>query len=402
MKKEKKPFRGKGGQGQKDLAEPELFRGPISVLLLRWYDAHKRDLPWRGESPRDPYKVWVSEIMLQQTRVETVKDYYASWMEHFPDVASLAAAEEDEVLRHWQGLGYYSRARNLHTAAREVMDVYDGHIPETREEISRLKGIGEYTAGAILSFAYGKRETAVDGNVLRVFARLFNIEKNILSVPVKKEITALVQACQTPERPGDFNEALMDLGSGICIPGTPRCDECPLLSVCEARAAGREAKLPLRITKKEIPREKIAVCIACRPEKENGPFLYLLHRRPAKGLLAGMWEFPCGSGSDAAGSLAALQDNLAVPGLFCRCGTEAVQRLKHVFSHKIWEMSVYVGIVQTAQGERAGGRQPEQESTLPEDWCWVPEENLHEYTLAGPHTKILKNWLDIKKSYLVE
>ena len=153
-------------------AEPDLSAGSWAPLLLAWYDAHRRDLPWRTPAPRDPYRVWVSEIMLQQTRVETARGYYLRWMEHFPDIASLAAADPDDVLRQWQGLGYYSRARNLQTAAQEIMTRYGGRMPDTRDAIRTLKGIGDYTAGAIASFAFGRREPAVDGNVLRVFARL--------------------------------------------------------------------------------------------------------------------------------------------------------------------------------------------------------------------------------------
>ena len=225
---------------------------------MQWYDKYKRTLPWRTESPRDPYKVWVSEIMLQQTRVEAVKSYYTNWMEHFPDIPTLAAAEEEDVVRQWQGLGYYSRARNLHTAVREVMEHYGGKVPETREEIRKLKGIGDYTAGAILSMAYGKRETAVDGNVLRVFARIYNMEDNILSAKVKKVITELVKTRQDAARPGDFNEALMDLGATVCIPG----------GVCLAKKAGKENEIPLRITKKEVPVEPITVFVVKRKQEE--------------------------------------------------------------------------------------------------------------------------------------
>lgn len=164
-----------------------------SSLLLDWFDAHGRDLPWRDESPRDPYKVWVSEIMLQQTKVETVRPYYDSWMERFPNIKSLAAASQDEVLRQWQGLGYYSRARNLHEAVQEVQAKYGGRVPDTKKEVRALKGVGDYTAGAILSLAYGKKEAAVDGNVLRIFARLYDIEENVLTTAVKKQVAALVE-----------------------------------------------------------------------------------------------------------------------------------------------------------------------------------------------------------------
>ena len=221
-----------------------LLNSDWTPLLMQWYDKYKRTLPWRTESPRDPYKVWVSEIMLQQTRVEAVKSYYTNWMEHFPDIPTLAAAEEEDVVRQWQGLGYYSRARNLHTAVREVMEHYGGKVPETREEIRKLKGIGDYTAGAILSMAYGKRETAVDGNVLRVFARIYNIEDNILSAKVKTEITELVKTRQDTARPGDFNEALMDLGATVCIPGQPRCEVCPLLGCAWRKRQGRKMRFP--------------------------------------------------------------------------------------------------------------------------------------------------------------
>lgn len=376
-----KPAMRKKKSKNRDISEADMFSEPLSVLLLRWYDGHKRDLPWRGSSPRDPYRVWVSEIMLQQTRVEAVKEYYANWMERFPDVASLAAAEEDMVLKQWQGLGYYSRARNLHTAAREIMETYGGRIPETREEIRKLKGIGDYTAGAILSFAYGKREVAVDGNVLRIFARLFAIEGNILSSAVKNKIARLAADCQDPVRPGDFNEALMDLGSAVCVPGIPRCGECPLISVCKAKEAGRETELPLRVTKKDIPEEEITVCIVRLPDHggaagEGGAFYYLLHRRQAKGLLAGMWEFPSGSG---AGGYEALQNRLADQGIDCRWSARPVWRLRHVFSHKIWVMAVYEGLARSGRPEIRA-----------EDRIWVKAEDLGNYTLAGPHNKILR------------
>ena len=340
---------------------------------MDWYDAHKRDLPWRTESPRDPYKVWVSEIMLQQTRVEAVKSYYTNWIEHFPDIPALAAAEEDEVVRQWQGLGYYSRARNLHTAVREVMETYGGKMPETREEIRKLKGIGDYTAGAILSMAYGKRETAVDGNVLRVFARIYNIEENILSAKVKKEITELVKARQDAERPGDFNEALMDMGAMVCIPGQPRCEVCPLSGVCKAKAAGKETSIPLRLTKKEVPAEPVTVFVVRARE------LYLLHRRSSKGLLAGMWEFPncVGEGGQGKETLTA---ELSAIGVRAEEVSGPVQQIRQVFSHKVWQMTVY---------KVSAEKDAVADTCLPSGWRWVPVTELADYNLAGPHNRIL-------------
>ncbi|MBR4909215.1 MAG: A/G-specific adenine glycosylase [Acidaminococcaceae bacterium] len=368
---------------------------------MAWYDTHKRDLPWRSEGRRDPYKVWVSEIMLQQTRVEAVKSYYTNWMEHFPDIPTLASAKEEDVMRQWQGLGYYSRARNLHTAVREVMETYGGKVPDTREGICKLKGIGEYTAGAILSMAYGKRETAVDGNVLRVFARIYKIEDNILSAKVKKEITALVEARQDALRPGDFNEALMDLGATVCIPGQPRCEVCPLADVCQSKREGKEMEIPLRITNKEVPVEPVTVFVVrthgngstvsvlrklseptgvrqwpmAGQDTADPSICYLLHRRPAKGLLAGMWEFPNCVGEAGSGK-AALKGMLAEIGVEIKKVSRPVQQIKHVFSHKIWQMVVCEAVA-------------EETDELPSEWRWVTAEEIADYNLAGPHNKIL-------------
>jgi len=403
-------------------------------LLMQWYDDNKRELPWRTESPRDPYKVWVSEIMLQQTRVEAVKSYYIKWMEHFPDISSLAVAEEEEVVRQWQGLGYYSRARNLHTAAREIMESYGGRMPETREAIRKLKGIGEYTAGAILSMAYGKREPAVDGNVLRVFARIYKIEDNILSAVVKKKIAELVETRQDPERPGDFNEALMDLGATVCIPGQPHCEECPLREVCMAKGAGAESRIPLRVTRKEVPIEPVTVFVVKIMETENaGPEkkklpngvkkggknasgeslkegndrgLFLLHRRPSGGLLAGMWEFPSYTGEEKH-VREALAADLQKAGVVVTGITGPLKRIKHVFSHKVWQMEVYnaevfsmdcvprddkekLPVSKALRSEtvsRAPGYKP---VSLLSEWRWVPAGGMGEYNLAGPHNKIWK------------
>ncbi len=345
-------------------------------LLMEWYDKNKRELPWRTESPRDPYKVWVSEIMLQQTRVEAVKTYYTNWMEHFPNLAALAAAEEEDAVRQWQGLGYYSRVRNLHTAVREVMENYGGRVPDTRDEIRKLKGIGEYTAGAILSMAYGKRETAVDGNVLRVFARIYKIEENILSVKIKKEITKLVEARQDVQRPGDFNEALMDLGATVCIPGQPRCEVCPLDRVCKAKAAGKENVIPLRVTKKEVPVEPITVFVV------NLEGFCLLHRRPAKGMLAGMWEFPNCVGEGVKGKITLNKILMLEAGVKIKRVSYQVREFKHVFSHKIWQM-----VVREAVAEEIG--------ELPADWRWVRVEEIMKYNLAGPHNIIGRELLVI-------
>lgn len=335
--------------------------------LLDWFQAHRRDLPWR-ESPRDPYGVWVSEIMLQQTRVEAVKPYYENWMTRFPTLASLAEADEDEVLRQWQGLGYYSRVRNLHEAVQEVQKSYGGAVPQTLKEMKSLKGVGDYTAGAVLSIAYGKAVPAVDGNVLRIFSRLYGIEENILSPAVKKEVTALAETQIPHDRPGDFNEALMDFGATVCIPKNPRCEECPVVSYCQAHHDGKQHELPLRLRKKDIPTEKIAVLVVSYGHS------WLIHRRPSKGLLAKMWEFPnavmAGNGPD---EVEALVHSLGVEWdhnvTFCG-------EVMHVFSHKRWHMMIYSveAIEKTTIGK--------------EDWQWLKRSDVTTVPWAGPHGKI--------------
>lgn len=250
-------------------------------LLLDWFDRHKRNLPWREEKPRNPYHVWISEIMLQQTRTEAVKPYFESWKKRFPTIRAVADADEADVLHAWQGLGYYSRARNIHRAAREMTEKYGAALPKEKDKIRSLPGIGDYTAGAVLSMAYGQKEAAVDGNVLRVYARLYGVEEDILKTAGRKEITRLVEET-LPERAGDFNEALMDLGSEICIPKKPRCSLCPLVPYCTALKEGKTDILPVRTPKKK--QKESAAC--CAVIIKDGRVLF--HLRPKKGMLASM------------------------------------------------------------------------------------------------------------------
>lgn len=336
--------------------------------LLTWFYAHRRDLPWRT-TPRDPYKVWVSEIMLQQTKVEAVKPYYANWLSHFPTIQTLAKASQDDVLRQWQGLGYYSRARNLHEAVREVEEKYGGRVPSEEKEMLSLKGVGTYTAGAVLSIAYNKPLPAVDGNVLRIFSRLYLIEDNILSAKTKKKITQLVKEQLPADHPGDFNEALMDLGASVCIPKQPHCKACPLHICCLACKEGKEKDLPVRLTKKEIPTEHITVLVV------SDGLYWLIHRRPAQGLLASMWEFPnCpGEGED---SLCSMYQELQHRGLTLTEAEGPVCSLRHVFSHKIWQMTVYTADVSCNT------------FTAKEDWQWLRRDQYTDVPWAGPHGKI--------------
>ena len=223
----------------------------ISEALLAWYDRNARVLPWRNI--HDPYTTWLSEAMLQQTRVETVLSYYDRFLSRFPTLADLAGAEAEDVLKVWQGLGYYSRARNLWKGARQVMEEYGGKLPTDPDKLSRISGIGEYTAGAIASIAYGTPVPAVDGNVIRVLSRLYGIRGDASRPECRRRIRDLAAALVPPERPGDHNQALMDLGATVCVPGTPDCRRCPLSSFCDAFRTGDAAELPL-LPKAKVPR----------------------------------------------------------------------------------------------------------------------------------------------------
>jgi A/G-specific adenine glycosylase len=258
----------------------------LASKLLTWYHQHGRTLPWRGRT--DPYAVWVSEIMLQQTRVETVISYFEKWMRLFPTVGGLAAASEQEVLNAWEGLGYYSRARNLHKAAKIVSEEYDGDLPHDLNELRKLPGVGRYTVGAIASIAFGMDEPTLDGNLRRVFARLFDISELADSPTGEKILWKLAREHLPKGQAGDYNQALMDLGATICTPKNPRCLLCPLTEICEARANGTQEQRPVLKPKKEIPHHTLAAGVILKDGK------VLLAKRPSKGLLGGMWEFPNG------------------------------------------------------------------------------------------------------------
>ena len=316
--------------------ETETFGTPapgLHAALLAWYDLYRRHLPWR-EDPT-AYHVWVSEIMLQQTRVEAVRGYYARFMERFPDIRSLAESEEDECLKLWDGLGYYSRARNLRRAAGVVMDQYGGEMPRTAGELRKLPGIGPYTSAAIASIAFGERIPAVDGNLLRVFARLSLYEKEIKTPAASKAAEDFFLQAMPQERPGDFNQALMDLGAGVCIPGgTPACQtdgECPLRDYCGACRTGRCGDLPVMPVKKARRIEHRTVLVIRDDDH------ILLRRRPAKGLLAGLYEFPNEEGwMTEAEALDRAESYGCMP-----AGIRRLPDARHVFTHLEWHMRGY-------------------------------------------------------------
>ena len=316
----------------------------IAAPLLAWYDSGRRILPWREEPT--PYHVWLSEIMLQQTRVEAVKPYYDRFLQALPDIESLAAADEEKLLKLWEGLGYYNRARNLKKAAQILVSEYGGRMPDDYEIILSLPGIGSYTAGAISSIAFGKAYPAVDGNVLRILARLRTDERDILQAGVKKSVEEELADVMPKDRPGDFNQALMELGAMVCIPnGAPKCDVCPWKELCRARAQGITGEFPKKAGKKPRSIEKKTILVIQDAEQ------VALRKRPEKGLLAGLYEFPSMEGNCEEERVLAYLRELGLLPLRIR----ALPPAKHVFTHKEWHMTGF--LIRVDELADRGGRQ---------------------------------------------
>jgi A/G-specific adenine glycosylase len=321
----------------------------LSSRLLTWYRRHKRTLPWRDHP--DPYAVWVSEIMLQQTRVETVIPYFEKWMGLFPTISALAEASEQSVLNAWEGLGYYSRARNLHKAAQIVVAHYDGELPRDLDELRRLPGIGRYTLGAIASIAFGMNVPALDGNIKRVYARVFDIVEPVDSPQGERLLWELAERHLPEKEAGDYNQALMDLGSSICIPKNPRCLVCPLRQMCKARENGTEDQRPVKLPKKSVPHYVHVAAVIARQTGSPSRAQVLLARRPSRGLLGGMWEFPNGRvtppegapGDPLAGLAQALKTGYNLRLRSMRTGarkTEPLGVVHHGYTH--FKVSVHV------------------------------------------------------------
>ena len=334
----------------------------ISPALLNWFYENQRILPFRTDP--SPYHVWLSEIMLQQTRVSAALPYYERFLAALPDIPALADCEEEKLHKLWEGLGYYSRVRNLQKAAKIVCEQYGGQLPADYAALRSLPGIGDYTAGAIASISFGIPVPAVDGNVLRVFSRLYNDDRLVTDPAVKKEFTARVMDHQPPAAPGDYNQALMELGALVCVPnGAPLCDQCPLASLCKARAAGTALSLPQKAAPKARRIEPVTLALVRSPEG------ILLQQRPEKGLLADLWQPVLWENESL--SAEEIRQRLETLGVFCT--DEAPSPLptaKHIFSHIEWRMG---GFCFSAKCGPA-----------PANCVWAGEEQLKaEYTLPG-------------------
>lgn len=336
--------------------------------LVDWFRARDRDVPWRGET--DPYRVWIIEVMAQQTRIATVRERYGDFLDTFPDVESLANAELDSVLKAWEGLGYYSRARNLHTAAKQVVDHRGGSFPRTPEELRQLPGVGPYTAGAIASLAFGLPEPAVDGNVRRVVARLLDADDPSPGT-LDRVVRAMLVAVDEP--PGEVNQALMDLGGEICTPRKPRCGACPLAARCLSRRRGTQEERPKRKTRTELPHHPIAVAVVRRRGR------ILICRRPIDGLLGGMWEFPGGKiepgETPEAAAARELREEMCVEAAIGR----PIAIVPHAYSH--FRITLHAFEAAWTAGEPCGRAASE--------WRWVKTGELRDYAFPAANRTIL-------------
>jgi A/G-specific adenine glycosylase len=337
----------------------------IGEKLLSWYELNRRDLPWRRQP--SPYAVWVSEIMLQQTRVETVIPYFQRWMQRFPNVETLAQASLQEVLSAWEGLGYYSRARNLHKAAQTIVDQYGGRLPDEAQTLRSLPGIGRYTAGAIASIAFGRDAPALDGNIRRVLARLDNMNVPARSPAGERRLWELATKLLPVGRAGDFNQALMDLGATLCTPQAPDCQRCPVSTDCAAYQLGRQEKLPVIARRGAIPHHTVTAAVIQRDGQ------VLITQRPSNGLLGGLWEFPGGKlqpGEDLATCLQReIKEELEVE---IRVG-EAFGEYRHAYTH--FRVTLHAFLCYLCDGSPPKAVQVQ-------DLRWVKAEELANYPMG--------------------
>lgn len=344
----------------------------IRSRLLTWYRRHRRDLPWRSET--SAYRIWISEVMLQQTQVATVIPYYQRFLNRFPTLADLAAAPLEDVLKVWEGLGYYARARHLHRAAIEMVERYGGRFPQTYAELRTLPGFGEYTAGALASIAFNQAVPAVDGNVKRVLARLFALQEDLRRGPIARQLREIAAALVDPQAPRDWTQALMELGATICLPQAPKCLLCPLYELCQARLLGLERKLPVKSTKKLLPHYHVTAAVISLEGK------VLIARRPSEGMLGGLWEFPGGK-QEAGESLAdclrrEIREEL---GLEITVG-ELLVTIKHSYTH--FKITLHAFICHLVKG------QPQARGVA--DWRWVTLDELDSFPFPRTDQKIIE------------
>jgi len=346
-----------------------LDSGKLAGPLIEWFRSRERDVPWREET--DPYRIWLAEVMAQQTRIAVVRERYEGFLIRFPDIHSLAAAELDTVLKAWEGMGYYARARNLHRAANEIVTQHGGRLPREPKALRELPGVGAYTAGAIASLAFCRPEPAVDGNVRRVMSRLLDLASPS-AARLDLEVRGLLSEAEAP--PGEVNQALMDLGGEVCKPRIPRCEQCPVADACLARARGTQGDRPGRKPRRDLPHHPIAVAVVRRRAR------ILIGKRPAEGLLGGLWEFPGGKiepgETPEMAAARELREEMCIEAVIGR----PIAVVPHAFSH--FRITLHAFEAVWTAGEPCGRAVSE--------WKWVKPGELRDYAFPAANRPILE------------
>lgn len=349
----------------------------LQSRLIEWYKKNHRPLPWR--QTRDPYRIWVSEVMLQQTQVQTVVPYYQEFIQRFPTVETLAKADLQQVLKQWEGLGYYGRARNLHRASQEILTRHGGQFPEAHDEIKKLPGVGDYIAAALSSIAFNTPFAVVDGNVKRVLSRLFEIDTPINKNGVNRYFGRMAEGLLERRQPGTYNQAIMELGALICRPKAPECTQCPISPMCQALGNGTVGQYPKRIRAARLPEYKIAIGVVFKKDK------VLITKRRPKGLLGGLWEFPGGKiNSQESPKTACIREIKEETGLTVTV-TEPLSQIKHAYTHFKIVAHVFVCRYVTGRVRLQG----------PEDYRWIRIDEIDNYPFPGANHKfipLIRKW----------
>ena len=350
----------------------ESIKARFRRELIAWYETHRRQMPWRETT--DPYRIWVSEVMLQQTQVRTVEEYYRCFVAQFPTVERLARAEVGAVMKAWEGLGYYGRARNLHRAAQVVADRFGGRVPDTLEGLLSLPGVGRYTAGAILSIAFGRRAPVLDGNVIRVLTRFFHLTDDVAKAGTQRMLWSLADTLLPAKRVHDFNQGLMELGALVCTPRKPACPSCPVAIHCEANRLSIQGELPVRAPRKPVPHYDVTAGVIWK----NGRFLITL--RPSKGLLGGLWEFPGGKREEGEDLPACLKREIREElGIEIEVG-EGLVSVKHAYSH--FRITLHVFDCRYAGGKIR--------LLACDDYRWITSEELDAFAFPAADRKVIQ------------
>ena len=368
-------------------AADRLAQNHISTRLLEWWDQGHAKLPWRADS--DPYATWIAEVMLQQTQIASVMPYYQRWMERFPTVEKLASSSLDNVLKMWEGLGYYSRARNLHAAARTIVDKFNGTIPDDVDALMSLPGIGRYTAGAIASIAFGRPEPLLDGNIVRVFTRLIDLAEDINRSATRSKLWRLAERLVPAKRPGDYNQALMELGQTVCRPKSPNCAICPLNSFCLANIKQIQEERPVRSSRKKIPHFDVVAAIIWQKARETTANRFLITQRPLDGLLGGMWEFPGGKQEEAESLTQALRREIYEELNIEIAVNDKLTTVKHAYTHFKITLHAFQAQYQGGKIQNIGVL----------DHAWVTLKDLDKFAFAAADRQVIN---ELKKSLSVQ